>query len=152
MRTFIVLAFLVLAGSASASGMDAKKPLAVAAITEQQAQIRSEVQAGTGRYKDMSPAKRSELLAKQQKLLATLDGKVSADDLTDAQRTEVFNTLEWIEAAVNNDEDDRMVCTYERTIGSNRKARVCKTEAQIRQQQDESRRRVDNDFDVLGSH
>lgn len=127
------------------------KALSLSAVTEQQAQIRADLLAGRGRYKDMSELKKGELLSKQAELLAIIDGKQSSDDLTSAERVDAFNKLEWIEAAVNNAENERMVCAYERTIGSNRKTRVCKTVAQITREREEARRRIDNNLDVYGT-
>ena len=50
-----------------------------------------------------------------------------------------FNTLEWIEAAINDSDDDRLVCRRERRIGSNRMTRVCKTVAQIEFERERAR-------------
>lgn len=147
----LMLLLLILLPLASSAAQRGRQPLAISAITEQQAEIRAGVEAGTGRYKDMPPAKRGELLAKQQTLLAMLNGKRSTEDLTEVQRNDAFNALEWIEATINNAEDDRMVCSFERTIGSNRKTRVCKTVAQIRREHEEARRRVDNGMDLNGT-
>jgi flagellar motility protein MotE (MotC chaperone) len=113
-------------------GASERRPLAIAAITSQQAEIRSEVMAGTGRYKDMPASTRDELLSRQSALLRMLDGKVSSNDLSEDEAFQAFNTLEWIEATINNTEDERMVCNREKTLGSNRLTRVCKTVAQIK--------------------
>ena len=100
-------------------------------IRTQQAEIREGAQAGTGRYKALSSNQRSELLAKQDRLLHTIEGKTTTDDLNETQKTEVFNTLEWIEAVVNNDDaDERMVCQRRPILGSTRKERICKTQSQ----------------------
>ena len=136
MRSFIFLMLAVLSTAAMTSD---RKPLAIAAITAQQEQIRSDVQAGTGRYKDMPTETRNELLSRQTALFAMLRGKRSADDLTSTERMEAFNTLEWIEAAINDAEDDRMVCVREKTLGSNRLQRVCKTSAQMRAEREYAR-------------
>lgn len=41
--------------------------------------------------------------------------------------------------AVEEADDERMVCTYEKTIGSNMKKRICKTVAQRNKEREESR-------------
>lgn len=139
MRSLILLILALLSTAAMATDAGGRKPLAIAAITAQQEQIRSDVQAGTGRYKDMPAETRNELLSRQTALFAMLRGKRSADDLTSTQRMEAFNTLEWIEAAINDAEDDRMVCYREKTLGSNRMQRVCKTAAQLREEREYAR-------------
>lgn len=132
-------------------------PLAMAAqtldldvIRNQQREIKEAATAGSGPYASMSAAARSDLLAKQAGMLKVLDGKQTADDLNEAERTEVFNTLEWIEAAINDTEADRLICRRERTIGSNRVTRVCRTAAEEARLRDEARRRVLEGGSVLG--
>lgn len=41
--------------------------------------------------------------------------------------------------AVEEADDERMVCTYEKTIGSNMKKRICKTVAQRNKEREDSR-------------
>jgi len=41
--------------------------------------------------------------------------------------------------AVEESDDERMVCTYEKTIGSNMKKRICKTVAQRNKEREDSR-------------
>lgn len=112
-------------------------------IRTQQAQIRSDVESRTGPYKEWSDAQRHELLAKQQRMLHTLEGKRSTDDLTEQQKIDVFNTLEWIESVTNDAEDDRMVCERRPILGSHRMERVCKTEAQWAREREAARRALE---------
>ena len=109
----------------------------------QQREIREAVEAGTGPYKDLTSSQRSELLTKQERMLHTIDGKKSTDELNEQQKTEVFNTLESIEAVVNNTADDeRMVCERRPILGSNRKERVCKPPVAVEGQEREAARGV----------
>ena len=77
-------------------------------------------------------------------MLALLEGKQSTQELSEDQRDEVFNTLEWIEATVNRAESERMICERRPVLGSNRKERVCKTAAQMQADRDAARERMDN--------
>lgn len=113
-------------------------------IRTQQYEIRDGVEARTGRYKDLSASQRSELLNKQARMLQTIDGKRSTEELNDQQKTEVFNTLEWIEAVVNNQDDERMICERRPVLGSTRKERICKTAAQWREQREAARNMMDS--------
>ena len=106
-------------------------------------QIRDDVMTQKGRYKDMSPDKRVELLSKQAALLTMLEGKKTAADLTAEQQMQAFNTLEWIEAAINNADDERMVCRREKPLGSTRTTRVCRTAAQEREAQERAREEME---------
>jgi hypothetical protein len=79
---------------------------------------------------------------RQDALLKMLDGKESTDDLPERARIEAFNTLEWIEATLNKEDDQRMVCVRERTIGSNRVTRTCRTEAQWAEARERAREQM----------
>jgi len=90
----------------------------------------------------MAEKTKMELLAKQDSLLRLLGDKQDPAELSESQRTEAFNTLEWIEAAINDEHDERMVCTRERATGSNRVVRVCKTQRQIEEDRLRARRQM----------
>ncbi|HEY0659757.1 MAG TPA: hypothetical protein VGD21_00315 [Lysobacter sp.] len=112
-------------------------------IRSQQAEIRAGIEASTGLYKDLPSSTRSELLAKQSLLFRLMEGKQSTNDLSEEQKMQVFNTLEWIEATVKNKEDERLVCERRQILGSTRKERVCKTAAQLRMEHEATRERMD---------
>ena len=134
------LAAIIFAFSMSAH---ANKPLEIAKIVTQQREIRADLMAGTGRYKQMPTSKREQILKKQDDLLRMLEGKETSDDLSTDQQMAAFNSLEWIEAAINDEEGERMVCRRERTIGSNRITRVCRTEAQMEAERELARDEFD---------
>ena len=113
-------------------------------IRSQQTEIRAAVQAASGRYKDMSVNTRGELLAKQEHLFQLMQGKQSTQDLNEEQKTDVFNTLEWIEAAINKADDERLVCERRPVLGSTRKERICKTVGQMRSERESARDRMQN--------
>jgi hypothetical protein len=114
------------------------------AIRAQQAEIRAGVESRTGIYKDLSSSDREQLLDKQRFVLATIDGKQSASDLNPQQKDSVFNSLEQIEAIINRAEDDRLVCQQVKQTGSNRKTRVCRTVAQMREDRERAERDMQN--------
>lgn len=115
-------------------------------IRTQQAEIRAGVVARTGRYKEMAPSERTELMNRQTEVLAMIEGKSGPSELNPDQRIKVFNHLEWIEAAINKSADERLICERRATIGSNRKERVCRTAAQIR----EARERARSEMETSG--
>lgn len=144
MRGLLLLGVLWLASTAAgAADAAGRPPLAISDITAQQTQIREDVIAQRGRYKDMPAATRADLLAKQAEVLAMVEGKTTSAELSPHQQVEVFNRLEWIEAAINDAEDERMVCRREKTIGSTRLTRVCRTAAQEREARDAARGALD---------
>lgn len=111
-------------------------------VRAEQQQIRAGIAAATGPYAGMPASRRAELVRKQDALLRLIEGKSDARELTAAERTEAFNAVEWIQAAITENDDDRMVCTRERTVGSNRIQSVCRTQAQARQAREAARERM----------
>jgi hypothetical protein len=125
----MMLALLVLAGPIVAK----EHPnTSAAAIREQQQEIRTEVVAGKGRYKDMASDKRAKLLSHQDRVLALLAGVDFTTELSELDQIAAFNALEAIEAIVNAAEDERMICERFKPVGSNRPQTLCRTVAQRR--------------------
>ncbi len=112
--------------------------LTIRDILTQQTQLRAQVVAGKGAFKDMSKAERAALVERQDRVLQMLGGLQTLDEMAPDQRTIVFNDLEWIKAAVTKAEDDRMICEYTRIAGSNRMQSVCMTAKQRREHREGS--------------
>lgn len=143
MKTGALLLSLLLLSTSVFASAD-RSVLLVDDIRNQQAQIRDNVEARKAPYDGLSASERSELLTKQARMLHMLDGKRSTDELNEQQKTEVFNTLEWIAAVANNSVDERMVCERRPVLGSNRKERVCKTASQWREEREAARNVMDS--------
>lgn len=137
MRKSLLALVAILACSVAVASQ--KSTLAISAITSQQSEIRAGVQAGTGRYKGLSAKTKAELLSRQSEVLALVNGKQSAAELNEADRLTVFNHLEWIEAAINDESGDELVCTRTKKLGTNRAERVCKTARQIEEEKEYAR-------------
>jgi hypothetical protein len=100
-------------------------------IRTQQQQIRSEAQARTGRYAKLSPKQQRELMHQQDRVMQLLGSDVAnTTELSELDQVALFNSLEAIEAIVNNAEDERLVCERHKPVGTNRPRTVCKTAAQ----------------------
>jgi hypothetical protein len=127
--TFRLAVLAVLLGMTSLAVMAAVDPqqLTIRDIVTQQTQLRAQVTAGKGAFKDMSKAERAALAERQDRVLQMLGGSQSLEEMQPDQRTAVFNDLEWIKAAVSKAEDERKVCEYTRAVGSNRMTSVCMT-------------------------
>ena len=118
--------------------------LVLGKVVEQQQQIRHDLQAANGKYRGMSSAQQAELIRRQDELFRMFEGKQTAAELTEDQRLTAFNDLEWIEATLNkSDASEQMICTRERTIGSNRVTRVCRTREQMEALREAARKAVD---------
>jgi hypothetical protein len=134
---------LLLVGLFASGAMASTAPLQLNQIRSQQQEIRSDVIAGNGRYKDMPANTKTELLSRQDQLLKMIGDKQDPNELTKDQRLQAFNTLEWIEAAINNTDDERMICSSEKRTGSNRVTTVCKTQRQIKEDRERARRQME---------
>lgn len=142
LSTLVLVAGMAFAAMASANESELKFD----DIRSQQAEIRAGIIAKSNRYSAMPERTRHEVLSRQSRLLAVIDGKQAAGELNQQERTEVFNDLEWIEAAINNSHDERLVCEYVKTIGSNRKQRVCRSPAQMEVERERARDALDREL------
>lgn len=128
----------MLAVAASNQSLDLGK------VVEQQQQIRKDLNASSGKYRGMSSTQQAELVRRQDNLFQMFEGKQTSADLTTGEQMEAFNDLEWIEAALNKAEaNEQMVCTRERTVGSNRVKRVCRTRQQMEFEREQARNSMD---------
>ena len=125
-----VIAMMLLFAAACAPAWAEPHAMDVAPIVAEQQALRADIQAGEGRFGKMSKRKRDDLLSRQAKLLAMLEGKRTTDDLPMAQRVEAFNALEWIKGEVNGNAGDATVCRRERGLGSHRGTTKCMTAAE----------------------
>lgn len=141
----LVFSFVLwmLMGAAPVDAADAA-PADVSQIVSQQQQIRSEVRAGSGRYRDMPAAKRSELLARQESLLTMLEGKQTLDELEEGDRIAALDALKWIDSMGVADDGDRTVCERRQILGSNRKERVCMSAAALKARRERDQERLQN--------
>ncbi|GAB3373777.1 hypothetical protein GCM10027431_25830 [Lysobacter rhizosphaerae] len=139
-KSFAMMALaLIITVSAPAAFAIDSKTVQFEAVRTQQAEIRAGVEAKSGLYKDMEPRTRSELLQRQTEVLSLIEGKQVPDELNPDQRIKLFNDLEWIEAAINRTADERLICEYSKTIGSNRRTKTCRTAAQVREDHERSK-------------
>jgi len=147
MRAFGILVFSL--SFALAAVASEAVPFKVNDVLAQQQQIRADMVAGKGRYAKMPEQRRNVVLAKQDKLFLLLEGKQDSDDLNPDHYMEAFATLESIEAVINNADGERLVCTREKTLGSNRATRVCRTVAQMEAERELARRQLNQGVDQL---
>lgn len=112
-------------------------------LIDNQQQIRAEIETGKGKYRGMPARERRDLYAHQDNLLSLLEGKQSFDELSEKDKTEAFNELEWIKARLTQAEDDRLVCEVVRPSGSNLTKRVCKSVKQLRLESQQAQQMLD---------
>jgi hypothetical protein len=146
-----ILLFVLCAGFCGVPAHAETTSKSAVEIVSQQQEIREEIQARAGRYKDMPGVKRESILKDQDRLFALLAGKHSIDELDAGQRVDAFNVLQSINAAINNKEDERVICEARKPIGSNRTERVCRSLAQIKADRDTARKGMQGNQGICNS-
>ena len=138
--TFCFSAFAEAAVAEAAPAPEAETPQpTVQQIVEQQTQLRADVLARKGAFKDLTQTERDELTAKQGRILQILEGRDDVSQLRVEDRIELFNHLQWVSAVVRDAEEDRQVCERSRTVGSNRFQVVCMTAREYREHKERAR-------------
>ncbi len=133
MKLLVAAVFaIVVMLSAPSAFANTPESLDAQAIRTQQAKIRSDAEAGTGRYASLDKRKRAELFSRQDRVLLLIGGIEVTTELDETRRIALFNELEAIGAIVNFDDDDRLICERIRPVGSNRPTTLCKSVAQRR--------------------
>lgn len=133
---FIFTVVLVLAAAFPAAAETSSPSLDD--IRAQQLELREAARAGSGAFEDFPRRERDRLVEKQSALLELIEGKQQLAQLDEPARMDVFNRLEEIRAIVQSAEDSRMVCTYEKRVGSNMKTRICKSVAERRRDREQA--------------
>jgi hypothetical protein len=90
-------------------------------------------------FEALSRAERRQLADAQAEIRRTLDGKASMSDLDDAAKIRLFNAQERVVALVNKAEDERLVCSQRKRLGSHRHQLECRTVAQMQRDREAAR-------------
>lgn len=138
LKLIALSATLIMAGMAVMASDDPQQ-LTLRDIVTQQYQLRQQVVAGKGVFKDMSEAQRKALAERQGRVLQMLEGSQTLDGMPPDQRVVVFNDLEWIRGVVAKAEDERMVCEYVYLTGSHIPRSVCMSARERAQLADDTR-------------
>ena len=64
-------------------------------------------------------------------------------ELSEDERKDAVTTLEWIAATIKSADEERMICKRERTIGSQRVTQTCRSQAQMRADNERAREEID---------
>ena len=148
MRVALMVALAMLAPVAPVLAQDAAPAAASEAaapqptrddILNQQRELRADVIAAEGAFKDLTQVERDDLVKVQDRVIALLEANASIDDLNADQRLALFNDIQYVIAAVKHAEDNRKVCERTRAIGSNRYQVVCMTALEYQRNQDRTR-------------
>lgn len=139
MRHSVLVCLLALTLAATAHARPGS--LDLQELASRQQQIQADVQAVGGKYRNLDATRRADVLDRSARLLQTIEGKQSSAELTEAERTQVADTVAWIDQALDGGaHEERMVCTFEKATGSNRKVRTCRKASDIERERVEAQK------------
>jgi hypothetical protein len=145
MKKYVSAAWLLLAAVAVNAAAAADKPSpAVNADTKESfatvsGWVQKEMQSG-GRYEHVTDSERSTVEAKLASMSALLDKKGSVAQMNDAEKTQMFNDQEQVNAILAHRDGDRLVCQTVAPVGSHIPIKTCKTARQMEGDQREAQK------------
>jgi len=136
-------ALLLVAMSASAGAATKADPAVNADTKESFAAVsewvRKEMSAG-GRYEHVTASERKTVDARLDEMAGLLDRYGSVAQMSEAEKTRMFNDQEEVNAILAKRDGDRMICKSVAPVGSHIPVKTCKTARQIAQEQRDARR------------
>ena len=102
--------------------------------------VRKQMDKG-GRYSYVTPAERSKVNASLDEMGNLFQKRGDVAQMSDAEKLEMFNSQQEVNAILAKRDNDRLVCSYEAPIGSHIPVKTCRTAGEM-----EARRRSDVDF------
>ena len=129
-----VFLLLLAAVSASAAASDKPAPAVNADTKESFATVSGwvdkEMTPG-GRYEHVTPSDRSTVDAKLAEMGALLEKRGSVSQMNDAEKTQMFNNQEQVNAILAQHDGDRVICKSVAPVGSHIPIKTCKTARQM---------------------
>lgn len=97
-----------------------------------------------GRYEHVTPSERTTVDAKLAEMSALLDKHGSVSAMSDADKTQMFNSQEQVNAILSHRDGDRMVCQTVAPVGSHIPVKTCKTARQMENDHREVQKFIDD--------
>jgi len=129
-----ILAGLLLVSPAFAADI-ADADSSVEQIRQTQVDLRRSIEQKSGKYSYFTDDDRRVIFARQDKVLALLNGR---EQLGPDDRAALDKAVSDVDAAVAQAEDNRMICERIKPIGSNRPQSKCMTVGQRRQMREDA--------------
>ena len=144
MRTLLItsaLALLLAAGASLAADQHKDVKFSPSKFDKQRGDI---IEALEGKqYYEISDDAKRQVIEALDRMSARLQGVGSIDQLGDEDKVAVFNDQELINNLLTNAAaDSRLVCTRQKSLGSNMRSNSCMTVAERRRRQEESREQM----------
>lgn len=111
-----------------------------AQIRTAQADLRLAIERKSAGYSHFSDDERKEIFARQDEVLALIEGKQEIADLGPDGKVALGNALAAVNASVARAEDNRMICERIKPVGSNRPQNKCISVGNRRRMREEAQR------------
>lgn len=112
-----------------------------AQIRTAQGDLRLAIERKSGNYSHFNDDERKAIFARQDEVLALIEGKQDIADLGPDGKIALANALAAVDASVARAEDSRMICERIKPVGSNRPQNKCISVGQRRQMRDDVQRK-----------
>lgn len=114
-------------------------------IRTAQGDLRKVVESTSGKYSYFTDEDRKDILSRQDRVLALIEGKTAIAELSPEDRTALDKALADVRAAVARAEDNRLICERIKPVGSNRPQNKCMTVGQRRKQREQAQGQMSRD-------
>ncbi len=111
-----------------------------AQIRTAQGELRQAIERKSSNYSHFTDDERKAIFARQDAVLALIDGKQEIAELGPDGKIALANALDAVKAAVAGAEDNRMICERIKPLGSNRPQNKCISVGQRRRMREEAQR------------
>ncbi len=105
--------------------------------------VQQEMRPG-GRYAHVTATERSTVEGKLAEMGGLLDKHGSVDQMNDAEKTEMFNSQEQVNAILAKRDGDRLICKSVAPVGSHIPVTTCRTARQMEADQHEAQKFLDD--------
>lgn len=100
------------------------------AFAAQAKEVRESMDPG-GRYDDISHGDRQRVEADMAQITKLLQKRGSADQLNEKEQTDLINAQEQANALLTENDGDRLICRYERKVGTHFREKTCQTASEL---------------------
>jgi len=139
MKSYLVSSLLVLLMAGANATASTKPEPAVNADTKEafatvSTWVRKQMEDG-GRYAHVTSTERGKVDARLTEMGTLLEQKGSVAQMSDAEKTKMFNDQEEVNAILASRDNDRLICKSVAPVGSHLPVKTCKTYGELQEEQ-----------------
>ena len=139
MAAFLGVAFVALPVSAAEKIAPAVNASTQDAFITVSTWVRGQMENG-GRYSFVTPVERNTVIADLDLMGKMMAANGSVDKMSQDEKTAMFNRQEEVNAILAKRDRERLVCKFERPIGSNLPVKTCRTAGEMEDRKDNDKK------------